>query len=57
MAAFADGIIVLAESGCDIIVDDIIYLLEAMFQDDLVALAVNFGKCAINFTPSISDKT
>ena len=40
-ADFAAGIRELAEAGADIIVDDIIYLDEMMFQDDVVAQAVD----------------
>ena len=44
LAAFADSIIDLANSGCNIIVDDLSYLTNAMFQDDVVAQAVDYGK-------------
>ena len=40
-AAFAAGIISLANAGCRIIVDDIGYLEESPFQDDVVSQAVN----------------
>jgi len=40
-AAFANGIINLAEAGCNIIMDDIQYYFEPMFQDGIVAQAVN----------------
>lgn len=41
-AAFANGIIDLANvAGSDVIVDDIIYLAEPMFQDGMVAQAVD----------------
>lgn len=40
-ATFAQNILDLAASGCDIIVDDIIYLAESPFQDGRVAQAVN----------------
>lgn len=43
MSAFADAIIYLANIGCKVIVDDISYLNAAMFQDDLVAQAVDYG--------------
>jgi subtilisin family serine protease len=41
LADFASGIIKLAEAGCKVIVDDIIYFAEAPFQDDLIAQAVD----------------
>ncbi len=40
-AGFAQGIINLAAAGCQVIVDDIGYLNAPMFQDGLVAQAVN----------------
>jgi len=40
-AAFAQGILDLADAGCRIIVDDIIYLAEPMFQDGIIAQTVN----------------
>ena len=40
-AGFASNIQALADAGCDIIVDDIIYFAEPMFQDGIVAQAVN----------------
>ena len=40
-AGFAQGIINLAAAGCQIIVDDVGYLNAPMFQDGLVAQAVN----------------
>ena len=40
-ADFAQGIIELAEFGADVIVDDIIYLAEPMFQDGLIAQAAD----------------
>ena len=40
-AVFAQGILDLADAGCDVIVDDIIYLAEPMFQDGIIAQAVN----------------
>jgi Subtilase family len=43
LSAFADGIVQLVGSGCNVIVDDVIYLEEAMFQDDLVAQAADFA--------------
>ena len=39
---FALGIVGLAEAGCNIIVDDIIYLFEPFFQDGILAQAVNY---------------
>ena len=41
MAQLAANIAALAAAGCDIIVDDVFYLVEAPFQDDVVAQAVN----------------
>ena len=40
-AGFAQNIVSLAISGCDIIVDDVIYLDESPFEDGPVAQAVN----------------
>ncbi len=40
-ASFASNIIALAASGAKIIVDDVIYLAEPMFQDGVVAQAVD----------------
>ncbi len=40
-ASFAQNILDLAADGCDIIVDDIIYLAESPFEDGLVAQSVN----------------
>ena len=40
-AAFAQNILNLRAAGCDIIVDDVGYFREAVFQDDNVAQAVN----------------
>jgi len=40
-ANFAQGIIELADFGADIIVDDIIYLAEPMFQDGIIAQAID----------------
>jgi hypothetical protein len=39
--AFAQGILDLANAGCNVIVDDVIYLAEPMFQDGIIAQAVN----------------
>ena len=39
--SFADNIRALRAAGCDIIVDDIIYLIESPFHDDIVSTAVN----------------
>ena len=39
--SFADNIIALAAAGCKVIVDDVSYFDEAVFQDSIVAKAVN----------------
>lgn len=41
-ANFAEGIIRLAQAGCQIIVDDVIYLTAPFYQDGLVAQAVDY---------------
>ncbi len=41
IANFAQGILDLAEAGADVIVDDIIYFAEPMFQDGAIALAAD----------------
>jgi hypothetical protein len=41
LADFANGIIELADAGADVIVDDIIYFGQPMFQDGIVAQAVD----------------
>ncbi len=40
-ADFAQGIVDLQVAGSDVIVDDVIYFAEAMFQDDIIAQAVD----------------
>src|SRR6185295_10558971 len=40
-ASFAQNILDLRTAGCDIIVDDVAYFREAVFQDDNVARSVN----------------
>jgi len=40
-ASFAQNILDLRTAGCDIIVDDVLYFREAVFQDDNVAQSVN----------------
>ena len=40
-AGFANGIRALADAGCNIIVDDVFYFAEPMFQDGLIAQAVD----------------
>ena len=40
-ASFAQGIIDLANAGADVIVDDVLYFAEPMFQDGPIAQAVN----------------
>jgi len=39
--SFADNIRALRAAGCDIIVDDIIFIIESPFHDDVVSTAVN----------------
>lgn len=39
-AQMAQNILDLAAAGCDVIVDDVLYLGEAVFQDDIIAQAV-----------------
>ena len=41
-ADFANGIVELAAAGADVINDDVIYLAEPMFQDGIVAQAVDY---------------
>ena len=43
-ASFAQGIIDLANAGAKVITDDIIYLAEPMFQDGIIAQAVDLVK-------------
>lgn len=43
-ASFAQGILDLQKAGCTIITDDIIYLAEPMFQDGIIAQAVDAVK-------------
>ncbi|MFN8346836.1 MAG: S8 family serine peptidase [Spirosomataceae bacterium] len=45
-AGFAANITALKNAGCNVIVDDIIYYAEPMFQDGIVAQAVNAVKAA-----------
>ena len=45
-AAFAQGILDLAEAGSTIIVDDVYYFAEPMFQDGVIAQAVDAVKAA-----------
>lgn len=40
-ASFANGIRALDQAGCDIIVDDVFFFAEPMFQNGLIAQAVN----------------
>jgi len=41
VASFASNINALANAGCRVIVDDVFYLSESPFQDDVIARAVN----------------
>ncbi|HHO48295.1 MAG TPA: hypothetical protein ENN06_07555, partial [Desulfobacteraceae bacterium] len=41
VASFANNINALANAGCRVIVDDVFYLSESPFQDDVIARAVN----------------
>ncbi len=41
LADFAQGIIDLKDAGCKVIVDDVIYFAEPMFQDGVIAQAVD----------------
>lgn len=43
LSAFADAVMELVDSGCHVIVDDILYFSEAWFQDDCVAQAVDYA--------------
>ncbi|GAB2199087.1 S8/S53 family peptidase [Sessilibacter sp. MAH4] len=40
-ASFAEGIVELARAGADVIVDDVIYFTEPMFQDGIIAQAAD----------------
>jgi len=40
-SSFADNIIALANAGCKVIVDDVTYFDEGVFQDSIIAQAVN----------------
>ncbi|HWK08241.1 MAG TPA: T9SS type A sorting domain-containing protein [Puia sp.] len=40
-ADFASGIVKLANAGCDVIADDVIYFAEPFFQDGIIAQAVD----------------
>lgn len=40
-ADFANGIVTLAKAGADVIVDDVIYFTEPMFQDGIIAQAAD----------------
>jgi subtilisin family serine protease len=41
MEGFASNILALRDAGCHLLVDDVTYLLESPFQDDLISQAVN----------------
>jgi hypothetical protein len=46
MASFAQNILDLQAAGCDVIVDDVFYFAEGVFQDDIIADAVDTVKAA-----------
>lgn len=43
-ADFANGIVQLANNGCDVIADDVMYFAEPFFQDGIIAQAVDYVK-------------
>ena len=53
-ARFAENIEALCEAGADIIVDDVYYITEGAFQDDVVAQGINAATAAgcFHFTPA-----
>jgi uncharacterized repeat protein (TIGR01451 family) len=56
-ATFAQNILDLAADGCNVIVDDIIYLAESPFQDGPIAQAVNTVTAAgVNFFSSAGNE-
>jgi len=41
VGSFANNILALEQAGCDVIIDDVFYVTEGVFQDDNVAVSVN----------------
>jgi len=43
-ADFANGIVQLASTGCDVVADDVMYFAEPFFQDGIIAQAIDYVK-------------